>query len=72
MKSKHIDLTNASPEPTLHNTGLTKANVEAETDKAILVNVPRPPIPVWLPKSQVTWLDGVIRVPAWLAKKLPE
>lgn len=70
MKSKHLDLTQDEPiAQTLVNTRLTKDAIEAETDKAILVRVP---VKVWLPKSQVTWLDHTIRLPAWLAKKLPE
>lgn len=55
----------------LVNTGLTQADVEMETERAIMVHVPII-AKRWLPKSQVTWLDNQIHVPGWLAKRVQE
>jgi hypothetical protein len=65
----------------LVNTYLTQADVERETDKALLVRISNGVTgfhdrQVWLPKSQVTWVaqgcfHDTIHVPAWLARKIP-
>jgi hypothetical protein len=65
----------------LIDTGLTRENVERETEKAILFAIPHGHTVftsdrmVWVPKSQVEWIaPGAYaesaHVPGWLARKM--
>lgn len=65
----------------LINTWATKENVVRETDKALQVVIAARRVrdgsrAVWLPKSQVTWIDNedgfveTIHIPGWLARQL--
>jgi hypothetical protein len=62
------------------NTHFTRSDIERETDRALLVRISNGVTNfharfVWLPKSQVTWLEETVgygetlHIPAWLARK---